>query len=145
MKKILIATLVSVMFISSAFAKKVSVVNSQALRSFRSDFAGATNVKWTSMDTYSWVSFSMKNEQVRAYYDTDGSLIGTGKSIQMDQLPTASKRAFAKRYSDYNVNEIMEFTAEYETAYFISATNEKETVILKLEAAGISRMKNSKF
>ncbi len=145
MKKILIAAFVSVMFISSAYANKVSVINKQALRSFRSDFAGATNVKWTSSDTYSWVSFSLNNEPVRAYYDMQGSLIGTGKSVQMDQLPTASKRAFAKRYSNYNINEVMEFTADYETAYFVSASNETETVFVKLEPSGISRLKNIRF
>ncbi len=131
MKKLLFAALIAVSIGSSAFAgpEKVSGI---AKNNFASEFLHATNVIWTAGEDYSKATFTLNNVRMEAYYEPNGNLIGTSKGISLDQLSVAAKRSFAKRYGNYEVKEAIRFEGSHDAAYFISAENEKETVVIKV-------------
>jgi hypothetical protein len=132
MKKLFFAALITVTVATSAFAKDVNKVNSRAIHNFNFEFRGAEDVNWTSKSDFAKATFVLNGQKMEAFYKIDGELIGTSKNITLDQLPTSAKRTFAKRYNGYTVKEAIRFEGVDEAAYFISAENEKETVILKV-------------
>lgn len=134
MKKLFIAALLAVSVVITAYADNSNDVNASILYSFKHDFAAATNVAWTAKKEYVKVVFTMENASMEAFYKANGELIAISKHINLDDLPIAAKRTFAKRYNDYTVKEAIKFEGPDESAYYISAQNDKESVILKVDA-----------
>jgi hypothetical protein len=132
MKKLFFAALITVTVATSAFAKDVNKVSSRAIHNFNFDFKGAERVNWTAKSNFSKATFTLDGQRMEAFYNLSGDIIGTAKNISLDQLPTSAKRTFAKRYNGYTVKEAIRFEGVEESAYFISAENEKENVILKV-------------
>ncbi|HEX8357500.1 MAG TPA: hypothetical protein VF610_08820 [Segetibacter sp.] len=131
MKKLLFAALITVSLMSSAFASPVEGVSYFISNSFAGSFPKATNVNWKVTANFTKASFILNNVPTEAFYDRNGEFIGTSRAIAIDQMPTHIKRIFAKKYSGYTVKESIEFSGIEETSYYISAENEKGTVILK--------------
>jgi hypothetical protein len=71
---------------------------------------------------------------MEAFYNGTGEKIGSSRAISIDELPLKAKRSFAKDYADYTVKEVIEFNGTDETAYYLSAENEKTAVILKVNS-----------
>ena len=82
---------------------------------------------------------------MEAFYSSDGDMIGTSKAITLDELSVKAKRDFAKKFGSCTVKEAIRFEGAEEGAYYISAANEKETVIVKVDDADyVSIVKSSK-
>ncbi len=144
MKKLLIAALFAVTCITSAFAAGTEV-NASALSAFKSQFKKASDVNWTSGEGFSKATFVLNNEKMEAFYSPDGDMIGTSKAITLDELSVKAKRDFSKKFGSYTVKEAIRFEGAEEGAYYISAANEKETVIVKVDDANyVSVVKISK-
>jgi hypothetical protein len=133
MKKLLFSALIAVSIVSSAFAADVNKVNVRILNSFRGEYAGVSQVEWVSKAQFVKASFMVDNKKVEAFYSHDGERIGTASNITLEDLPTSAKRIFAKKYAGYTVKEAIEFNSDQEQAYFLTAVNEKESVILKIK------------
>ncbi len=131
MKKLLFAALLVVSMGSSAFAgpKKVSTI---AKNNFQSEYLQASNVIWSAEEDYSKATFTLNNVRMEAYYEPNGQLIGTSKAITLDQLGVSAKRSLAKKFGSYEIKEAIRFESADDSAYFISAENEKETVVIKV-------------
>jgi hypothetical protein len=131
MKKLLFAALLVVTLGTSAFAgpKKVS---SFAQRNFQTEFTQASDISWTAGDEYAKATFTLNNVRMEAFYNPDGEIIGTSKAITLDQIPVSAKRNFAKKFGNYDVKQAIRFEGTDEAAYFISAENEKEAVVIKV-------------
>ncbi len=132
MKKLIIAAIIAVSVAGSAFAAPTVSVNYNVLSSFKSAFKGATDIQWTVKEDFVKASFIINDERIEAFYNQYGEEIGTSKAITLDAMPVDAKRAFAKMYNNYTVKEAIQFEGTDETAYYISAENEKETVIIKV-------------
>jgi hypothetical protein len=143
MKKLIIAALVTITVATSAFASDKNKLNAKVIESFESQFTEAENVQWSIKSEYVKAVFELEGEKTEAYYNLDGEYIGTSKKITLENLPVQAKRTFAKRYSDYTVKEAIKFDGVEETAYFVSAENEKQSVILKITGAGVSVFKKT--
>ena len=143
MKKLFIAALLTITVVTSAFASDEKRMNVNVLRSFQTQFEGAENVKWSTNLKYIKATFEVDGEKSDAFYDLDGAFIGSSKKITLDDLPVQAKRTFAKKYSDHTVKEAIKFDGVEETAYFVSAENEKQSVILKITGAGVSVFKKT--
>jgi opacity protein-like surface antigen len=135
MKKLLLTALIAVSLISSSFAaspvndKKVSSIITS---SFGRYFRNVSNVHWDVTPNFAKATFVNNDVTTEAFFDLNGDFIGSSRAITLDKLPTAAKRTFAKRYADYTVKEAIEFNGSTESAYYISAENEKQSVILKV-------------
>lgn len=131
MKKFFFAALVTVAIATSAFAGSNNV-NVLVLNSFNHAFRNASNVAWTSREDYAKATFTLDDVKMEAFYNPNGELIGSSKGIKMDELPVNAKRTFAKKFSGYTVKEAIRFEGNDESAYYISADNDTESVIVKV-------------
>ncbi|MCW3081375.1 hypothetical protein [Segetibacter sp.] len=131
MKKLLMAAIVVATFVTSAFAEPTKI-NYLALKNFTAEFKKASDVSWSSTTEFVKVSFVWDSERMEAFYNTAGEKIGTSRAVSIDELPLKAKRAFAKKYDTYTVKESILFEGADESAYFIKAENDTESVIVKV-------------
>jgi len=143
MKKLLFTALIAVSLISSAFAEPVKKVGVLVRSSFENNYPRVTNVAWELGKDYATATFVVDNIRTQAFYSLNGDFIGSSRAISIDDLPAGVKRTFAKKYADYTVNEAIQFDTDEETAYCISAENEKQTVILKVARGTIEVIRTS--
>lgn len=141
MKRLFISALLALTLGTSAFAAEGNKVNFTVLNSFQSQFKDASDVQWKSIKDYTKATFVLNNEKMEAFYNREGEMIGTSQAISPEELPTNAKRSFAKKIEGYTVKEAIRFEGTEESAYFISAENEKGCVILKVEDNGSVSMK----
>jgi hypothetical protein len=132
MRRLFIGALLAVLVAGSAFATETKNVNLTTLNNFKSHFTKATDVNWTTTANYAKATFTENNQPMEAFYNIDGDMIGTSKKIALDELPVRAKRSFAKRFNGYTVNQAIYLQGADEEAYYISAENEKESVIVKV-------------
>ena len=145
MKHVLFAAMLSVLVVSSGFAKDVKEVNKAVINTFKTDFKRAADVNWKITEKYVKASFMYNNAKMEAFYTLTGERIGTSRSIDLEELPAKAKRSFAKKFSNYTVTEAIEFEGVEDTSYFISAENENESLILQIDSTNsISVFKRTK-
>jgi hypothetical protein len=131
MKKLFIAALFAVSFMTSAFATGTKV-SSAVLSNFKFQFKNVSDVDWKVGEGFAKATFVYNQVRTEAFYSPTGEMIGTSKGVTLDQLPVKAKRNFSKKYDGYNVTEAIRFDGTDEAAYYISAENEKESVIVKV-------------
>ncbi len=131
MRKLFITALLVIAVAAGVFAAPTKV-SSSILVNFNAVFKKATNVSWLITNDYTKAAFTLDNTKMEVFYNYDGDIIGTSKSIALDELPVNAKRPFAKLFAGYNVKEAIRFESFDETSYYISGENEKESVILKV-------------
>ena len=136
MKKLFLSLLIASTVAASAFAKDTKKVNSLVARNFRVEFANASNINWATTDNYIKASFVIDDEKMEAFYNEKGEKIASSRTISIDELPVKAKRSLAKNYAGYTVKETIEFEGIDDSGYYISAENEKESVVLKVNNTG---------
>jgi len=62
--------------------------------------------------------------------------VSVARFIEERQLPIMVIKEMLTNYPKYKIREALEFTNEDDTSYVISASSEKETVILKFSPNG---------
>lgn len=133
MKQLFITTLLALTFAITGFAKDdPGQENYYIANSFKTDFKGASNIDWTSKSEYAVANFTLNATKVQAIYNYQGELLAKSVNINLDDLPVKAKRVFAKKFENYTVKEAIRFEGMDEAAYYISAENDKEAVILKI-------------
>ncbi len=138
MRKLFIAVLMTASMATTAFAADVKSLNVRVRNSFQQEFAEATNVEWSARPTYFKATFQLDGKKIEAFYTPDGESLGKSTSIALDNLPSAAKRYLAKKYAGYTFKEAIQFDSPEETVYYVSAENEKQTVILKVDGGLVS-------
>ena len=104
---------------------------------FENDFAKASLVKWDKTDDFYFASFLLNDVRVDAAYTEAGELIGTSRSISATQMPLGISVAIADKYNGYEVNDtVTELTFASVTRYYVTVTNDKQSVRLKCLANG---------
>jgi len=145
MRKLFLSALFAIVVAVSALAAGTDNVNSTAVRNFKASFKRVSDVSWMSTKDYIKATFVLNDIRTEALYTPQGEFIGTNTAIILEELPVRAKRTFAKKYDGYVVKEAIRFEGVDEGAYFISAENEKEAVILKIsDASQVSVMKSEK-
>ena len=132
MKNFLMTALLAFTVAASAFAASPEKVNATILSNFHSAFKGASNISWVTTGDYTKATFDLAKTKMEVYYNPEGDIIGTSKTIDLNELPLRVKRSFAKQFDGYNVNEAIYFDGFGEKAYYVAGENEKEAVILKV-------------
>jgi hypothetical protein len=146
MKKIKTVLTAIVMLLSiSSFAHRAPVskgpdpekVTPVVKAAFENDFAKASLVKWDKTDDFYFASFLLNDVRVDAAYTEAGELIGTSRSISATQMPLGISVAIADKYNGYEVNDtVTELTFASVTRYYVTVTNDKQSVRLKCLANG---------
>src|SRR5437762_13727069 len=98
MKKIIVGlTLLLSLASFTTFARDEKKVSRETLLNFKKDFKAAEKVSWEVADGIATASFNLNSFHVLAYYDEDGQLLGTARTILFEQLPIAVMNAVNNR------------------------------------------------
>ena len=90
MKQVFLSIATVLMMGVSAFAANKNddgVVNQQAVRALKKDFATASNIVWEQKDNFTKATFSLNGQVLFAYYNSNGELQAVVRNIVSDQLP----------------------------------------------------------
>jgi hypothetical protein len=128
-----IATMLMMGVSVSAFAVKNddSPVNQLAVRSFRKDFNGASNIVWEQRDTYTKATFSLHGQVLFAYYNNNGDLQAVVRNITSDQLPINLLSSLKKEYGSCWISDLFEIVADDQTSYYVTLEDSDKKIILK--------------
>jgi len=98
-----------VLTLSTSFAfTGEEAVNKQALASFKTEFAGATDAAWTVGNNYYQLAFTMNDQKLFAYYNTQGEFLAVTRYISSFQLPLNLQISLKKSYSNYWISDLFE-------------------------------------
>ncbi|MEN9298799.1 MAG: hypothetical protein RLZZ429_1112 [Bacteroidota bacterium] len=136
MKKIFLTTLIAAMIGSQVFASDVTKVSYRVLAAFESQFADASDVNWTVTEEYIKARFIIEGEQVEAFFNASGDVIGTSRKTDLKRLPLNAIQKIRKNYSKYKVTETIEFEFNGERKYFVSVENDTDRKILEVSLYG---------
>ena len=140
MKKFLIAGLILVSFVSSAFASDNDKVSRKAIINLEANYAAAENVLWTVTENYVKASFTIYIEKIDVFYDGNGDLLCSSKNMDFDKLPKEAITFLTTAYQfpDYQLIECIEFTdADNSKRYYVSFDINGESIVLSISASGI--------
>jgi hypothetical protein len=138
MNKFLLSIATVLMMGVSAFAAKndEGIANQQAVRSFKKDFANASNIVWEQKESFTRATFSLNGQILFAYYSDNGDLQAVVRNIKSDQLPINLLSSMKKDYADYWISDLFEVASDGQTNYYVTLeTSEKKIVLRSQEAA----------
>jgi hypothetical protein len=129
--KILIGVFVLLTSISSAFANGKEEVNEKIIRSFEKEFAGAQQVQWTTTKGFVKVTFTLNEQVVYAFYESNGNLLGVTRNIVSSQLPINLFTDLKKNYSTHWITDLFEMASNNENVYYVTLENGDQKIVLK--------------
>ncbi len=131
MKKIMMM-LALVLTVGTSFAfTGEEAVNKQALNAFKKEFAGATDAAWTVGNNYYKVTFSLNDEKLFAYYNTQGEFLAVTRNISSLQLPLTLQTSLKRSYSNYWISDLFEVTKNDGTNYYVTLETADAKIILR--------------
>ena len=138
MKKLVTVLTAAVMLFSSfAFATDSDKVNARVRSAFLHDFGSITAVSWEKTSDFYFAAFKLNNIEVNAAYNEEGTLVGTSRSIESQQLPLSISLALSRKYEGYDVSKkALELTFEGETRYYVTIQNGTQALKLKCSTNG---------
>jgi hypothetical protein len=149
LKTILLAVMIITAFSFSALAgksggstkkNKSSKINTATMAEFKRVFTDAENTTWvTTKDNFTEFSFIEKGTPMHAYYDLNGNMIASGKTVKLENLPPKAIRSITKYYPspDYVVTGCVQMTLdELGTNYYVSVENLKSITVLQIDNSG---------
>ena len=121
-----------VLTLSTSFAfTGEEAVNKQALASFKTEFAGATDAAWTVGNDYYQVAFTMNDQKLFAYYNTQGEFLAVTRYISSFQLPLNLQISLKKSYSNYWISDLFEEARSSGTDYYVTFENADTKIVLR--------------
>lgn len=129
MKKIIL-TIAIVLSVFAVFANETKV-NSAVLNRFSNEFAGATEVKWTSGSNFYKASFVYNTQPVTAFYSFEGEMLGLARNISSLDLPLNLQASLKKEYGGRWITELFELSNEEGTNYYITLEQADTKIVLK--------------
>jgi hypothetical protein len=110
-KLILLVTLVAALFTKPVLAnhRESKAVTLEVLKAFQKDFILVSNVSWEKINDVFIVRFKQLDEQLAAYYSTDGELQGFGVIAENKALPRVLQNRLQRKFKDASVTEVMKY------------------------------------
>jgi hypothetical protein len=137
MKKIIVGlTLLLSLASFTAFARGEEKVSQETLLNFKKEFKAAENVSWAVADEIATASFSMNGFRIQAYFDGDGQLLGTARTILFEQLPITVINSINNRFETAPVYGIVEYTRGAETFYCMTVETTKNKFNVRATSSG---------
>ena len=129
-----------------------NTVNVVATNNFNSDFNGAKNVQSKRVETFDEFSFTSKDgQEMKAFYDSDGKLVGTTQFKTFADLPAKGQKEIKDKYNDYTVGKIVFYNdneanstdmilygVQFDDAdnYFVELSKGTKTIVLQVNPKG---------
>lgn len=131
MKPILIAVALLAGTLTKTFASEVPAVQPTVLKSFKSTFANATEVGWSTTEDLYKAEFALNGRYITAYYTADGTMAALTRHIGATELPVILQTAIKNDYKDQWVSDVLEVTTDGGVQYYVTLENADSKVILK--------------
>ncbi len=115
---------------TTVFAREDNV-SQKVLNSFKTEFATAEDVTWSTGSNYYQAAFTLSGHKVFAYYTLEAELMGLGRYISSLQLPLHLLTELKTNYSGYWISDLFEVSNDDGTQYYITLENADTIVKLK--------------
>lgn len=137
MKKLFLsASLMLTVALSTAFAKDGPGISEELQATFEKEFAGAESVNWKETDDYFKANFVFQGCVTDAYFNKDGELEGTIRSLFFNQLPMAVMTSVNKRFAEAEILDVYEINNANGTSYRLTLTSAKKKYRVMADASG---------
>ena len=137
MKKMIVGlTLLLSLASFTTFARGEEKISRETLVNFQKEFKAAQNVSWAVADEVATASFNLNGFRVQAYFDAEGQLLGTARTILFDQLPISVINAINNQYGTAPVYELVEYTRGGETFYCLTVETAKSKLKVRAAVSG---------
>lgn len=126
------ATLVLAMAFTliSSIASANENVRQDVLNAFKSEFSTATEVKWTIGETYYQAAFTMNNQKLFAFYNSEGEFLALTRYISSLQLPLNLNTSLKKYFTNQWVTDLFEVVNSEGTKYYVTLEDADTKIIL---------------
>ncbi|MBO9571555.1 MAG: hypothetical protein J7497_05020 [Chitinophagaceae bacterium] len=126
-------------------------VSYQAKQSFAEDFGNIPVSKWERTANFDEATFARNGETTKAFYDSDGELVGTTTVKTFHDIPVRAQQLINKKYPDYtkeavilfddnefNETDMILYNQQFEDAdnYFIELKKGDTTIIVMSDMNG---------
>ncbi|MFT3825931.1 MAG: hypothetical protein QM731_18570 [Chitinophagaceae bacterium] len=110
---------------------KISVAVKDA---FKKEFAGARllECKRVSKENVYRLRFTNDTYMFSAFFEEDGTLLGTGRVISESVLPLMISRYISASYQGYDIKCITEYNDTAQTSYLVEMENEKRKQVVRI-------------
>ena len=106
-------------------------ITKQALNAFKTEFAGATDAAWSVGSEYYKVAFTLNDQKLFAFYNTEGEFMAVSRYISSLQLPLNLQSSLKRFYRNYWVTDLFELSNNNGTGYYVTLENADSKIILK--------------
>jgi len=130
----------------------VKNVSNLSLKSFSTDFwENSSNVSWTTTDQFDLATFNKDGQEMTAFYDFGGKLLGSAVNKSFADLPLRGQNSITKMYKKYAVQSVTLYdfnnqndfqmilsNGQYVDSknYFVQMSNGKNKIIVQVDLAG---------
>ncbi len=129
-----------------------NIVSTQAKENFNIDFKNAKNAQWKRVDTFDEVAFNLGNKKLKAYYDYNGTLVGTTQNETFAKIPASAQKEIKEKYQGYKIGPVIFFkdnqanqtdmvlwATQFDDAdnYFVELNKGSESIVLKVDPYGM--------
>jgi hypothetical protein len=135
MKKTIIGLVAASLLTITAFSRD-QYPNPSVLQAFQTDFKHATNVEWQERRDFVKVNFIFNGSRVEAYYELDGELIGTARTILFDQLPVVSLKEIETRFPGSAFYDLTEYDKRGEIFYMLTVEQGSKKLTVRVFPSG---------
>ena len=122
--------------ITVSLADPITNVDPKILSAFQKEFSFAKNARWEEEGSLSRVIFSLNDQGIIAWYNSDAELVTTARNILYNQLPISVMRSLDKAYEGADVFGIVEISRNDETYYQMRVDKKGKKFLLKAGASG---------
>ena len=135
MKKVLFC-LWAVMITATVWAAPpVNPVAEKIKSAFELQFAGATNVSWSTTNDVTIVSFKLNSNEVTAWYNEEGDLEAVKRTVTLSQVTLPAANAIKELHYQPS-NPIYEVLKQGELFYLIKTSNSRFSTLYRVTVAG---------
>jgi Protein of unknown function (DUF2874). len=135
MKRTLYLALISFLFSIKSFAND-GTISVTVQESFNKSFKNATEVQWSTVNSFYKADFTFNGQHVSAFFEKEGSLVAVTRHLLSTALPVTLQADLKKDYEDYWISDLFEVNDDEGTSYFV--TLQKQDVSLMLKSSGSS-------
>lgn len=127
---------------------EISVVSKD---SFVTNFGYIPDVKWIRSENFDEATFVKNGSTMTAYFDSDGTLVGTTSLKKFSELPSKGQEEIKTRYKDYAIGPVIFFddndlndsdmvlwSSQFddEDLYFVELNKGASRIIVRITPAG---------
>jgi hypothetical protein len=145
MKKVLTGlTLLTCLISSSSFTKYEDKLPGWLVqRAFRAEFTTATDIRWQEENQVAIATFNLNHSTVEAFFDLDGTLLGTARFLKFDELPVLSISSMSNRFLNGIFHDPVEYTVNGELYYVLMVETPTKILEVKVLPTGETVIRKS--